>query len=118
MEKSSKHYFTYPPNLHGIDLATLVSMYRDRGMPKKAGRGEYFACAESGKLIKEGKWWFGQYYEQAAWNRTLTDSCEGYPLTEVELNIMGLAFAAEDGAPKRGYVEQIGRASCRERVEG
>lgn len=106
MKKTSKHYFTYPANLHEIDLATLVSMYRDRGIPKKAKPGEYFACAATGNLIKEGKWWFGQYYEQKAWNRTLTKGCEGYPLTEVEMNILGLAYAAEDGAPKRGFAEQ------------
>ena len=106
MEKTSKHYFTYPSNLHEIDLATLVSMYRDRGIPKKAKPGEYFACAATGNLIKEGKWWFGQYYEQKAWDRTLTKGCEGYPLTQVELNILGMAYAAEDGSPKRSYVEQ------------
>ncbi len=106
MEKTTQHYFQYPGNLHEIDLATLVSMYRDRGIPKKAKPGEYFACAKTGNLIKEGKWWFGQYYEQKAWDQTLTKGCEGYPLTEVELNILGMAFAVDDEAPKRDYVEQ------------
>lgn len=106
MEKTSEHYFQYPANLHEIDLATLVSMYRDRGIPKKAKPGEYFACARTGNLIKEGKWWFGQYYEQKAWDKTLTKSCEGYPLTEVEMNILGMAFLASDGAPRREHVEQ------------
>ena len=105
MRKTSEHYFQYPLNLHEIDLATLVSMYRDRGIPKKTKPGEYFACAATGNLIKEGKWWFGQYYEQKAWDRTLTKGCEGYPLTEVEMNILGMALAAEE-APKRDYVEQ------------
>lgn len=106
MKKTLLHFFQYPPNLHEIDLATLVSMYRDRGIPKKAKPGEYFACAATGQLIKEGKWWFGQYYDQKAWDDTLTKGCEGYPLTEVELNILGMAFIADDEAPKRDHVEQ------------
>jgi len=106
MEKSSKQFFSYPPNLHELDLATLVSMYRDRGIPKKAKPGEYFACTVTSKLIKEGKWWFGQYFSQEAWDETLSKGCEGYPLTEVEMNILGLVYAADDGAPKREYVEQ------------
>jgi hypothetical protein len=106
MEKSSDNYFSYPPNLHELDLATLVSMYRDRGIPKKAKPGEYFACTVTNKLIKEGKWWFGRYYSQKAWDETLTRGCEGYPLTEVELNVLGLVYAADDEPPRRDYVEQ------------
>lgn len=106
MDKKSDIFFSYPPNLHEVDLATLVSMYRDRGIPKKAKPGEYFACALTQKLIKNGKWWFGRYYSQQAWNDMLTKSCEGYPLTEVEMNILGLALMAENEPPKRDYVEQ------------
>ncbi|NGP87493.1 hypothetical protein [Fodinibius halophilus] len=106
MEKSSNTFFSYPPNLHELDLATLVSMYRDRGIPKKAKPGEYFACKVTEKLIKEGKWWFGAYYSQKAWDETLTAGCEGYPLTEVELNVLGLVYSAADEAPRRDYVEQ------------
>lgn len=106
MEKKSQYHFSYPPNLHKLDLATLVSMYRDRGIPKKAKPGEYFACAKTGKLIKEGKWWFGLYYSQTSWDKTLTKSCEGYPLTEVEMNVLGLVQSAKDEAVKRDYVEQ------------
>jgi hypothetical protein len=106
MEKDSTYCFQYPPNLHELDLATLVSMYRDRGIPKKTKPGEYFACAQSRKLIKEGKWWFGQYYSQKAWDETLTKSCEGYPLTEVEMNVLGLVHSAKEEAVKRDYVEQ------------
>ena len=106
MVKKSDTYFSYPPNLHVLDLATLVSMYRERGIPKKARPGEYFACAHTKKLIKEGKWWFGQYYSQQAWDEFLTKSCEGYPLTEVEMTILGLALSAEDEAPHRDYIEQ------------
>lgn len=106
MENQSTTYFRYPANLQELDLATLVSMYRDRGIPKKAKPGEYFSCRVTNKLIKEGKWWFGSYYSQQAWNNTLTKGCEGYPLTEVELNILGLVFSANDEAPLREYVEQ------------
>jgi len=106
MEKTTNNHFSYPPNLHELDLATLVSMYRDRGIPKKAKPGEYFACAHTQKLIKEGKWWFGQYYSQQAWDDTLTRGCEGYPLTEVEMNILGLVYAADEEAPRRDYIEQ------------
>lgn len=106
MEKTADNYFDYPPNLHELDLATLVSMYRDRGIPKKAKPGEYFACAGTGRLIKEGKWWFGLYYSQKAWDETLTKGSEGYPLTEVEMNVLGLVFSADEEAPRRDYVEQ------------
>lgn len=106
MEKQSDNYFSYPPNLHELDLATLVSMYRDRGIPKKAKPGEYFACTVTNKLIKEGKWWFGRYYSQKAWDETLTKGCEGYPLTEVELNILGLIYSEDNEAPRRDYVEK------------
>lgn len=106
MQKKSHIHFSYPPNLHEIDLATLVSMYRERGIPKKAKPGDYFACALTQHLIKEGKWWFGRYYSQKAWNELLTKSCEGYPLTEVELNILGLAMIAEGEPPRRDYVEE------------
>lgn len=106
MEKKSDNYFSYPPNLHELDLATLVSMYRDRGIPKKAKPGEYFACTVTDKLIKEGKWWFGRYYSQEAWDDTLTSGCEGYPLTEVELNILGLVYSGGNEPPRRDYVEK------------
>lgn len=106
MEKQSEYHFSYPTNLHELDLATLVSMYRDRGIPKKAKPGEFFACADTHQLIKEGKWWFGLYYSQKAWDNMLTRSCEGYPLTEVEMNILGLVLSADEEALKRNYVEQ------------
>lgn len=106
MEPKSHTYFSYPPNLHELDLASLVSMYRDRGIPKKARPGEYFACAVTHRLIKEGKWWFGLYYSQEAWDDLLTKGCEGYPLTKVEMNVLGMAYAAGDEPPERSYVEQ------------
>lgn len=106
MEKKPNPYFSYPPNLHELDLATLVSMYRDRGMPKKARPGDYFACAITRRLIKEGKWWFGQYFSQQAWDSLLTKGCEGYPLTEVEMNVLGMVMTAEGEPAERDYVEQ------------
>lgn len=106
MEKKTHNYFQYPANLHELDLATLVSMYRDRGIPKKAKPGEYFACSVTRDLIKEGKWWFGLYYSQKAWNKLLTKGCEGYPLTEVEMNVLGLVYSAANEAPQRDNVEQ------------
>ena len=106
MDKKSNFHFSYPPNLHELDLATLVSMYRERGMPKKARPGDYFACAVTKKLIKEGKWWFGQYFSQSVWDELLTKGCEGYPLTEVEMNVLGMAMGSGDEPPRRDYVEQ------------
>lgn len=106
MEKTSNLYFSYPPNLHELDLATLVSMYRERGMPKKARPGDYFGCVLTKNLIKEGKWWFGQYFSQQAWDELLTKGCEGYPLTEVELNVLGMAVSVSEEPPGRDYVEQ------------
>jgi len=106
MEKKSNKHFSYPPNLHQLDLATLVSMYRERGIPKKARPGEYFACALTKKMIKEGKWWFGQYYSQQAWDEMLTPGSEGYPLTEVEMNVLGMVQSAEEEPPHRDFIEQ------------
>lgn len=106
MEKKSNFHFSYPPNLHELDLATLVSMYRERGMPKKAKPGEYFACAITQRLIKDGKWWFGLYYSQKTWDQLLTKGSEGYPLTETELNVLGLVLDAANDSVTREYVEQ------------
>ena len=106
MEKKSDFHFSYPPNLQELDLATLVSMYRDRGMPRKAKPGQYFACAVTHELIREGKWWFGLYYSQKAWDKLLTRGSEGYPLTEVELNVLGLVLDSGDETIQRSYIEE------------
>ncbi|MFH5884801.1 hypothetical protein ACG2F4_10870 [Halalkalibaculum sp. DA3122] len=106
MEKKSDFHFSYPPNLHELDLATLVSMYRERGMPKKAKAGDYFACTVTHRMVKDAKWWFGLYYSQKAWDKLLTKGSEGYPLTETELNILGLVLDAGDETVSRDYVEQ------------
>lgn len=105
METVSQKYFEYPSNLNVLDLATLVSMYRDRGAPKKADPGEYFACALTNKVMKQGKWWFGKYYSQNGWDTLLSSHSEGYPLTEVELNILGQAAAADE-PPSRESAQQ------------
>lgn len=106
MEKASDFYFKYPPNLQELDLATMVSMYRDRGEPRHAAPGKYLACAVTHKLLKNAKWWFGLYYSQAAWDSLLTKHSEGYPLTEAELNLLGILVATEDEPPHREFVEK------------
>lgn len=105
MQKKSDFIFKYPPNLQELDLATMVSMYRSRGEPRKAAAGKYLACAVSHKLLKDAKWWFGLYYSQEAWDDLLTKYCGGYPLTEAELNVLGLVNASEE-PPHREYVEK------------
>lgn len=106
MQKKSDFYFKYPPNLQELDLATMVSMYRARGEPRKAAPGKYLACTITHKLLKDAKWWFGLYYCQAAWDKLLTKSSEGYPLTEAELNVLGLITASESEPPHREHVEK------------
>lgn len=106
MQKRSDFYFKYPPNIHELDLATMVNMFRSRGEPRKAKPGEHFACSVSGHLLREGKWWFGQYYSQKTWDNLLTKGSEGYPLTDVELNVMGIVYTSEEDPPHREYVEK------------
>jgi len=105
MQKISDFVFSYPPNLQELDLATMVSMYRDRGEPRRAAPGKYLACTVTKKLIKEAKWWFGLYYSQTAWDELLTKGSNGYPLTEAELNALGLVVTSEE-PPHREYVEK------------
>ncbi len=106
MQKKSEFIFKYPPNLQELDLATMVSMYRDRGEPRRAAPGKYLACAESHKLLKHAKWWFGLYYSQPAWDSLLTKSSEGYPLTEAELNLLGLLLTLDEEPPQREFAEK------------
>lgn len=106
MEKKSDLIFSYPPNLQELDLATMVTMYRERGEVKKAKPGHYIACSESKKLMKEAKEWFGLYYSQEAWDSLLTKGANGYPLTEAELNALGLVFVNTEEPPHREYVEK------------
>jgi len=107
MDKTSNSYFKYPPNLRELDLATLISLYRTRGEIKKAEPGNYLGCAVSGKLSKNVKSWFGLFYSQEGWNTLLSVDSGGYPLTEAELNILGMAYALEnEGLVKRSYAEK------------
>lgn len=106
MIKRSEQYFRYPPNLSMLDLATVVSMYRGRGEPVKAPAGEYFGCAHSFKLVREAKTWFGLYYTQLAWDQLLTKDSGGYPLTEVEMNVLGLAAGRDSHPRTRDYIEK------------
>lgn len=106
MQRKSNFVFQYPPNLQELDLATMVSMYRARGEPRKAAPGKYLACTVTHKLLKDAKWWFGLYYSQQAWDQLLTKGSDGYPLTEAELNALGLIAAAGDEPLHREYVEK------------
>ncbi|MDX1592344.1 MAG: hypothetical protein R3283_10290 [Balneolaceae bacterium] len=106
MQKTSDFIFRYPPNLQELDLATMVSMYRDRGEPRRAKPGKYLACSVTHKLLKNAKWWFGLYYSQSAWDSLLTKHSEGYPLTEAELNLLGIIVSSGDDPPHREYVEE------------
>ncbi|HKJ32119.1 MAG TPA: hypothetical protein VKA34_09840 [Balneolales bacterium] len=105
MLKRTDQYFRYPPNLNVLDLATLVSLYRSRGEPRKAPAGDYFACHVSYKLVKEAKWWFGLYYSQETWDRLLTKGSKGFPLTEIELNILGMAKEPPNEQADRQFIE-------------
>lgn len=106
MPKQTHHYFTYPPNIHSLDLATLVTMYRSRGKPVKAPAGDYYGCALTGELLREAKSWFGRAYSQQAWDMLLTRDSQGYPLTQVELNILGMALHPPEEEADRSYIEQ------------
>lgn len=106
MQKRSDHHFKYPPNIHELDLASMVSMFRSRGEPRKASLGEYFACVSTQELLKEAKWWFGLYFSQTTWDSLLTKSSDGYPLTNIELNILGHVYISEEDAPHREYIEK------------
>lgn len=106
MIKRNDNYFRYPSNLNMLDLATLVSLYRSRGEPVKSAAGEYLGCAHSFKLVREAKTWFGLHYAQSSWDALLTKDSQGYPLTEAEMNVLGLA-SGEGGHPQtREFIEK------------
>lgn len=106
MQRRSNFHFKYPPNIHELDLATMVSMFRSRGEPRKAPPGGYFSCGITQQLIKEGKYWFGLYYSQKTWDNLLTKGSEGFPLTEAELNVLGKVYINESEAPHREMIEK------------
>ena len=102
MEKKSDHIFSYPPNLQELDLATLVNLYRERGeILKPQGQDNYVACAVTKKLLREAKSWFGLFYSQEAWDSLLTKNSGGYPLTEAEMNALGLVYSNRKEPPHR-----------------
>lgn len=106
MQKRSNFHFKYPPNIHELDLATMVNMFRSRGEPRKAAPGEYLACAYSQVLLKEAKWWFGLYFSQTTWDLLLTKGSEGFPITDVELKVLGQVYMSEEDIPHREYIEK------------
>jgi hypothetical protein len=107
MEKSDL-CFRYPTNLNILDLASLVGMYRNRGMPVKADPGSHFCCAQTHRLVKEAKNWFNLQYCQAGWDNLLTPNCKGYPLTNVEFNILGVVHSM----PKSEVNREVLESSC------
>ncbi len=106
MIKRNDNYLRYPTNLNMLDLATLVSLYRSRGEPVKSASGEYFGCAHSHKLVREAKTWFGLHYSQASWDALLTKDSQGYPLTEAEMNVLGLASGLGGHPTTRDFIEK------------
>lgn len=99
-------YFQYPPNINMLDLATIVSLYRSRGEPYKVEPGEIIACAGEKKIIKQSKTWFGLHYSQSAWDEMLTEGSEGFPLTEVEFNILGMVYTPVSKQQNKEFIEQ------------
>lgn len=108
MARESAPILSYPPNLHDLDLATMVSMYRSRGEPRKALAGRYLACSLSRELIREGKWWFGLYYSQSSWDRLLTKNGRGYPMTRTEFLAMGKIRVAQEPCYREFLEAQLG----------
>jgi hypothetical protein len=106
MLRRSEQYFRYPPNLNMLDLASLVTMYRNRGLPVKSAPGEYFACSMSFKLVREAKNWFGLHYAQTSWDALLTKDSQGYPLTEAEMNVLGIAAHWDATPHTRDFAEK------------
>lgn len=106
MIKRSDLVFNYPSNLHQFDLATLVSLYRSRGEPVRAPVGELYGCPVTHRLIKEAKRWFGITYSQRAWDQLLTKDSKGFPLTEVEMNVLGLAVGYPGLPNTREFIER------------
>jgi hypothetical protein len=98
-------FFEYPGNLKTLDLATMVQLYRMRGEPYETKSGEIIACALTKKLLKSSKNWFGLHYSQKAWDTLLTTNSGGFPLTKVELNILGLVHSPPVEPMGRSFVE-------------
>jgi len=84
----------------------MVQLYRLRGEPYEAKPAEIIACAHNRRLLKSSKQWFGLHYSQKAWDQLLTTNSEGFPLTDVELNILGLFLAPPHEKMERKFVEE------------
>ncbi len=106
METAESHIFQYPPNVRTLDLATLVSIYRSRGEPYEVPPGDVVSCCVYKTILRHSKRWFGLHYSQKAWDSMLTPSSEGYPLTEVEFNILGLVAEPPQARISREFIEQ------------
>lgn len=111
MKKKTDTILCYPPNLDELDLASMVSMYRSRGEPRKAAPGKFLSCSHSKELIREGKWWFGLYYSQASWDALLTKNSNGFPMTETEFTAMGKIIVSDRPAYREEIENQIGVSS-------
>lgn len=94
----------YPPNIETLDLALLVHYYRNRGEPARAKAGEYFTCSASMELVKDARRWFGVYYSLDSWEKMLTPHCEGYPVTQAEMNILGLAHSPHENSTTKDHI--------------
>lgn len=92
-------FFNYPANIHQIELANLILIYRSRGEVVQASPSNYLCCAMDDVLIKQGKTWFGKVYSQEAWDKMLTPYSNGYPLTPYEMHILGYAAFRNNGKP-------------------
>lgn len=108
MAATKSPVLVYPPNLHELDLASMVSLYRSRGEPRRAAPGKFLGCSLTGELIREGKWWFGLYYSQSAWDRLLTKNSGGYPMTHTEFLAMGKIKIAAEPCYREFLEAQVG----------
>jgi hypothetical protein len=99
-------FFNYPANIHQIELANLILIYRSRGEVVQASPSNYLCCAMDDVLIKQGKTWFGKTFSQDAWDKMITPYSSGYPLTPYEMHILGYAaFRHEGNAYTKQQVE-------------
>lgn len=96
---------SYPGNLQSLDLATMVHLFRNRGEPRRAAGGDYFFCVNSLDLVKEARNWFGVHIGIQAWDRMMTPHSNGYPLTAVEIRLLGSIRYCEGQCRPRSDLE-------------
>ena len=58
------------------------------------------------KLLKEAKWWFGLFLLPKM-DELLTKGSEGYPLTNIDLNVLGNVYVSEEELPHREIVKKM-----------